>query len=107
MKKITVMTLLLLSAGSVFSQSRFLKNELILNGFRNPSIGAEYRVNQVSVHTGYYLANFESGVTTRFLKTGLTYWFLRSAKKKTHPLFMHLYHMQEECPKITGARMQP
>ena len=31
---------------------------------------------------GYYVTNFESGVTTQFVKTGLTYWFLPVDKKE-------------------------
>lgn len=70
-----------------FSQSKFSKHEISINGFRNPSIGAEYRLHRVSIHAGYYLTNFDSGVTTEFFKTGLTYWFLPVGKKE-NPLFL-------------------
>lgn len=56
--------------------SRFAPREISVNGFRNPSIGLEYRYQHVSVHAGYYPTNFTSGRTTSFLKTGLTLWFL-------------------------------
>ncbi|MBK8045279.1 MAG: hypothetical protein IPK21_23085 [Haliscomenobacter sp.] len=52
------------------------QNELSVNGFRNPSIGLEFRRNQVSVHAGYYLTNFQPNTTTRFLKAGVSFWFL-------------------------------
>ncbi|WP_082115826.1 DUF4386 domain-containing protein [Hymenobacter terrenus] len=56
--------------------SRFAPREISVNGFRNPSLGLEYRYQHVSVHAGYYPTNFTSGRTTSFLKTGLTLWFL-------------------------------
>jgi hypothetical protein len=52
------------------------QNELSVNGFRNPSIGLEFRRNQVSVHAGYYLTNFQPNTTTRFLKAGVSFLFL-------------------------------
>jgi len=76
MKLMTISVLLLLAAVNAFSQGMLSKHELSINGFRNPSIGAEYRYKQVSVHAGYYPTNFASGVTTEFIRTGLTYWFL-------------------------------
>ena len=77
----SIFVLLVLISGSAFSQSKFSKNELSFNGFRNPSIGDEYRYKHISVHAGYYPTNFESGITTEFIKTGLTYWFLPVGKK--------------------------
>jgi len=53
-----------------------------LNGFRNPSIGGEFRYKSVSFHAGYYPTNFTSNVTTEFIKTGVTYWFLPVSKSK-------------------------
>jgi hypothetical protein len=58
------------------AQSRFPKNTLSLNAFRNPSIGLEYQRYNFSLHAGYYPTNFESGITTEFLKAGVSYWFL-------------------------------
>lgn len=46
---------------------------LSIKGFRNPSIGLECQRNQISFQGGYYPTNFESGVTTEFLKAGFTY----------------------------------
>ncbi|MDX2045570.1 MAG: hypothetical protein SFU87_02240 [Chitinophagaceae bacterium] len=80
--KQTILSIFLLASVSGFSQSRFSKQELSINGFRNPSIGLEYRYKQVSVHGGYYVTNFTSGVTTQFIKTGLTFWFLPVDKKE-------------------------
>ncbi|GAB4347409.1 MAG: hypothetical protein OHK0038_27320 [Flammeovirgaceae bacterium] len=67
---------------SGFAQSKFPKNTISINAFRNPSIGLEYQHKQISVHAGYYPTNFESGVTTEFLKAGVTYWFLPVGKKE-------------------------
>ena len=67
------------------AQSKFPKNSISVNGFRNPSIGLEYQRNQISIHAGYYVTNFESGVTTEFFKTGLTYWvFPMELSKSAH-----------------------
>lgn len=87
MKKITILSLLVISLGSAFSQSKFSKHELSINGFRNPSIGAEYRYRQISVHAGYYLTNFETGTTTEFIRTGFTWWFLPVGKKQNPSSF--------------------
>jgi hypothetical protein len=64
------------------AQDKFPKNTISINAFRNPSIGLEYQRKQVSIHGGYYPTNFESGITTEFLKAGLTYWFLPVGKKE-------------------------
>lgn len=76
MKHLIFSALLILSAGAAFSQSTFSKNEFSINGFRNPSIGLEYRYRQTSVHAGYYTTALKSGEYTNFVKTGVTYWFL-------------------------------
>lgn len=81
MQKSLLLILLLVMTSTVFAQDKFPKNTLSLNGFRNPSIGLEYQYKRVSIHAGYYLTNFESNVTTRFLKAGVTYWFLPVGKK--------------------------
>ncbi len=77
-----MLAFLLLQAGFAFSQDAFPKHTLSINAFRNPSIGLEYQHRNVSVHAGYYPTNFESGVTTEFLKAGVTYWFLPVDKQK-------------------------
>jgi hypothetical protein len=81
MKQIIIVLFVLVSS-SAFSQSKFSKNEFSINGFRNPSIGLEYRRQHVSVHAGYYTTAFKSGEYTNFVKTGLTYWFLPVDKKE-------------------------
>jgi hypothetical protein len=78
--------LLILVPTTVYSQSLFSKSELSINGFRCPSIGAEFRYHQVSIHAGYYLTAF-SGVTTNFMKTGVTFWFLPVGKKENPSSF--------------------
>lgn len=82
MKQIIFFALLVISTASAFSQNRFSNHEISLNGFRNPSIGLEYRYRKVSVHAGYYLTNFTSGTTTEFVKTGFSYWFLPLGQKE-------------------------
>ncbi|MVM30165.1 hypothetical protein GO755_08980 [Spirosoma sp. HMF4905] len=86
MKQLFIL-LFLFASVSAYSQSRFSKNELSINGFRNPSIGAEYRHNQVSFHAGYYPTAFKSGENTSFIKTGLTLWFLPVGKKENPSSF--------------------
>jgi len=76
MKNLLIFGLLLSVAVRVQAQSRFPEHQISLNGFRNPSIGLEYQHKQISVHAGYYVTNFESGITTEFFKTGASFWFL-------------------------------
>ncbi len=64
------------------AQNNNSKQYLSINMFRNPSIGLEYRYNDFSIHSGYYPTNFESNVTTEFIRTGITYWFLPFSKKE-------------------------
>lgn len=87
MKKLTALFLLISFAAIAHSQSRFSKHELSIDGFRNPSIGAEYRYKHVSIHAGYYPTNFERGVTTEFIRTGITYWFLPVGSKQNPSSF--------------------
>ncbi len=82
MKKNLLLVQLLMLAHLAFAQEKFPKNSLSINAFRNPSIGLEYQRKQLSVHAGYYLTNFQSGITTEFLKAGLTYWFAPVGKKE-------------------------
>jgi len=86
MKQLFIVLLVLVSSSS-FAQKTFSKNEISINGFRNPSIGAEYRYKQVSVHAGYYITAFEKGVTTKFVKVGATAWFLPVGKKQNPSSF--------------------
>ncbi|MHA4844785.1 hypothetical protein ACX0G7_11505 [Flavitalea antarctica] len=81
MKHLIFTALSIVIADTALAQSRFPKNELSINGFRNPSIGLEYHHRQISVHGGYYLTNFTENTTTQFVKAGLTYWFLPVDKK--------------------------
>lgn len=74
MYKILYVSFITMLFNATFAQSSFPKKQLSVNGFRNPSIGLEYQRSNVSIHAGYYVTNFESGVTTEFFKTGLTYW---------------------------------
>jgi len=82
MQKLSLLVLLAITAGTAFTQSKFPKNQISINGFRNPSIGLEYQRNQLSVHAGYYPTNFTSGITTEFMKAGVSYWFLPVGEKE-------------------------
>lgn len=82
MQKLLYLVTFILLTSSSFAQSKFPKHVLSLNGFRNPSIGLEYQRSHLSIHAGYYITNFTSGVTTQFVKTGLSYWFLPVDKKE-------------------------
>ncbi|MBK9734344.1 MAG: hypothetical protein IPO92_04990 [Saprospiraceae bacterium] len=86
MKQLFVVLLVMISA-SAYAQSKFSKNEFSINAFRNPSMGVEYRHQSVSVHAGYYITAFESGVTTKFFKAGATVWFLPVGKKENPSSF--------------------
>ncbi len=81
MKNLLIIAFALISWGAT-AQSSFNTRELSINGFRNPSIGVEYRIKHISLHGGYYVTNFESGITTEFVKTGVTYWFLPFDQKE-------------------------
>lgn len=78
---------LLLASNDLSAQNRFSNNELSINAFRNPSIGLEYRYRSVSVNAGYYITNLEPDITTKFLKTGLTAWFLPLGQKENPSSF--------------------
>ncbi|MBP6185941.1 MAG: hypothetical protein KA479_13445 [Saprospiraceae bacterium] len=84
--KYIITLLMLIVTVSVYSQSRFSKTEFSINAFRAPSIGAEFRFHQVSIHAGYYLTAF-SGVTNNFVKTGLTFWFLPVGQRENPSSF--------------------
>lgn len=83
----TIILSMVLSSGSVFSQSRLSENEFSINGFRNPSVGLEFRHRQLSYHGGYYPTAFKAGETTSFLKLGVTSWFLPVGKKENPSSF--------------------
>ncbi|MBC8033245.1 MAG: hypothetical protein H7Y03_03810 [Chitinophagaceae bacterium] len=87
MKQFIILAVIAFFSVIVQAQSPFSKHEISLNGFRNPSIGGEYRYKHVSVHAGYYPTNLESGVTTEFIRTGFTYWFLPVGKKENPSSF--------------------
>ena len=82
MKKIFFFPFLIFFTSYTFAEDNFPKNSLSINAFRNPSIGLEYQHKKISIHAGYYPTNFQSGVTTEFLKAGLTFWFLPFGKKE-------------------------
>ena len=61
--------------------------EFSINGFRNPSVGVEYRYKSFSVHGGYYPTAFKPGVNTNFAKAGVTYGVLPVGKKENPSSF--------------------
>lgn len=72
---------------TVNAQNRLSKGEFSINGFRNPSIGAEFRYKALSIHAGYYTTAFASGEYTNFVKTGLSVWFLPLGKNENPSSF--------------------
>lgn len=72
---------------NTFAQNRLSKKEFSINGFRNPSIGLEYRQQFISVHAGYYPTAFKAGENTSFVKVGATAWFLPTGKKENPSSF--------------------
>lgn len=82
MKQIVIHAALMFLATKMFSQSRFPENQISINGFRNPSIGLEYHRHQISFHAGYYITALKSGITTKFVKIGVSAWFLPLGKKE-------------------------
>jgi hypothetical protein len=87
MKTLSIVCLFVLAAMAAQAQSRFSTHEFSINGFRNPSIGAEYRYRYISVHAGYYPTNFETNTTTEFIRTGVTLWFLPIGKRENPSSF--------------------
>ena len=87
MKKIIITIMLLMAFRSINAQSRFSTHEISINGFRNPSIGAEFRYKQISLNAGYYPTIFKSGETTGFIKSGFTLWFITVGKKENPSSF--------------------
>jgi len=87
MQKIILLASMLVLTSTAFAQTKFPNHQLSMNGFRNPSIGLEYQQNHLSVHGGYYITAFKAGITTKFLKVGISYWFLPVDKKETPSSF--------------------
>lgn len=63
------------------SDSAVRGRELIVNGFRAPSMGLEYRVGRLSIHAGAYPTVINEGealseTTAWFAKAGMSVWFL-------------------------------
>lgn len=78
----------LVALTSSFATAQKLSDhEFSINGFRNPSVGVEYRYKSFSVHGGYYPTAFKPGVNTNFAKAGVTYWFLPVGKKENPSSF--------------------
>ncbi len=87
MQKIKTTIVLLLLANNIQAQSLFSNKEFSINGFRNPSIGAEFRMKQMSVYAGYYPTAFKAGENTNFFKAGVSFWFLPVGKKENPSSF--------------------
>jgi hypothetical protein len=67
------------SAGAAASKPARPERRIILNGFRMPSIGLEYRSRSVSWHAGMYCTVVSKdrdgeNETTWFAKAGATWW---------------------------------
>lgn len=86
MKSILTFILMFLALHT-FAQDHFSRQELSINGYRNPSVGLEYRYGPVSVHAGYYPTALEAGENTNFFKTGVTAWFLPIGQRQNPSSF--------------------
>lgn len=80
MKKSFLIGLVCISTTS-FAQGRLSTHEFSINGFRNPSVGLEYRYTSVSIHIGFYPTivstdNNGQNETTSFIRAGISLWFL-------------------------------
>lgn len=80
MKKLFLFILICFS-NTLFSQTQLSEREFSINGFRNPSLGLEYRYAEFSVHIGFYptiISKDANGVneTTSFARAGVSVWFL-------------------------------
>ncbi len=87
MKTINLLALIGFVSFTSIGQKKFSDHEISINAFRNPSVGVEYRYHHISIHAGYYPTNFESGVTTSFIRSGVTYWFLPIGEKENPSSF--------------------
>ncbi len=92
-------------------RTEFSQQELSLNFFRNPSIGLEWRYSQVSIHAGYYLTNFEPNVTTEFIRSGVTFWFLPIASNGDAPSSLYssvsyLHGLTREWTGTSGVMLE-
>lgn len=65
----------------IFGSSTFSKEEFSVIFFREPSIGGEYRYERLSIHGGYYVTNFEPGITTNFYKVGFRFGLIALGAK--------------------------
>src|SRR5688572_29131765 len=83
---LSVMTIFSFTSVSTIAQN-LSDREFSINGFRNPSVGLEYRYQSFSIHGGYYPTAFEAGVNTNFAKAGVTHWFLPVGKKENPSSF--------------------
>ena len=96
MKNLIVVLLAVISFAISFSTAFAQKDTVVtshtsdkisINGFRNPSIGLEYQRGAFSVHGGYYITALEKGVTTQFVKVGVTHWVFPTDKKEVPSSF--------------------
>lgn len=76
MKNLLLAAIFIFVAITTNAQEQFSNQELSINAFRNPSIGMEYRQNAISLHLGYYITAFDPGITTQFIKIGISTWFM-------------------------------
>lgn len=65
----------------LLAQDRYDGNETSVNLFRNPSMGIEKRVDQISIHIGFYPTVVSKNAegkneNTSFIKVGMSFWYL-------------------------------
>jgi hypothetical protein len=72
---------------STMAQGRYEGNEISINLFRNPSMGVENRIDQVSFHIGFYptvISKNKVGKNenTSFIKIGMSFWYVPWGNKE-------------------------
>jgi hypothetical protein len=110
MKQFIICMLVLSTTMAAKAQNKFAAKEFSVNGFRNPSIGLEYRYHRLSLHGGYYTTAFTSGEYTNFIKAGVTYWFLAVDNKEIPSSFYagasYLYGVNKSYKNKSAVGME-
>jgi hypothetical protein len=74
MRTIIFFLFLFLPFELLFAKTAKPLQEISINGFRNPSIGMEFRRDNFSVQAGFYITALKAGQTWKFSKTGFCLW---------------------------------
>lgn len=105
MKRLVLLaTIAILNTTCAFAQELRPQRQLLINGFRSPSIGLEYREGPYSLHTGYYTtilsrSDSQKNRSTAFLKTGFNHYFGGNAKREWFVSVSHVRGLTEGWKK--------